>query len=112
MKCEERGKVTPSLLFSAKLGGGSGSNAPTIPVSCGGNGRTTCPTSCGGSFDPITIITTRAVCEEAACVAEKTLECPDRSDRWWAKRDTWTKDPRADSEEVQGHTTEAVTRTP
>ena len=58
MKCGERGKVTPSLLFLAKLSGGSGSNAPTIPVSYGSNGHTTCPTSCGGSFDPITAIPT------------------------------------------------------
>ena len=54
MKCGERGKVTPSLLFIVKLSHGSRSNAPTIPVSCGSNGRTTCPTSCGGRFDPIT----------------------------------------------------------
>ena len=47
-----------------------GSDAPTISVSCTGNGCTTCPTSGIGSFDPIIVITTRAVCEEAACVAE------------------------------------------
>ena len=70
-KCGERGKVTPSLLFIAELGGGSGSDAPTISVSCAGNGCTTCPTSGGGSFDPFITITTRAVCEEAACVAER-----------------------------------------
>ena len=63
--------MTASLLFIAELGGGSGSDAPTISASCAGNGCTTCPTSSGGSFDPITTITTRAVCEEAACVAER-----------------------------------------
>ena len=62
--------MTASLLFIAGLGGGSGSDVPTISVSCAGNGCTTCPTSGGGSFDPIIAITTRAVCEEAACVAE------------------------------------------
>ena len=48
-----------------------GSDAPTIAASCAGNGCTMCPTSGCVSFDPITTITTRAVCEEAACVAEK-----------------------------------------
>ena len=62
--------MTASLLFIAELGGGSGSDAPTISASCTGNGCTTCPTSGSGSFDPIIVITTRAVCEETACVAE------------------------------------------
>ena len=47
-----------------------GSDAPTISTSCAGNGCMTCPTSGCSSFDPITAITTRAVCEEASDVAE------------------------------------------
>ena len=64
------GKVPASPPIYSRIRRRFGSDAPTISTTRGGNGYATCPTSVYGSFDPITAITTRAVCEEAACVAE------------------------------------------
>ena len=69
-KCGGGGKVTAFPPIYSGIRRRFGSDAPTFSTPRDGNGRTTCPTSGCGSFDPITAITTRAVCEEAACVAE------------------------------------------
>ena len=69
-KCEGGGKVSAVPPIYSRVKRRFGSDAPTISTSRDGNGCTTCPTSGCGSFDPIIVITTCAVCEEAACVAE------------------------------------------
>ena len=69
-KCGEGGKVSAFPPIYSGIKRRFGSDAPTISTSRDGNGCTTCPTTGCGSFDPITAITTRAVCEEAADVAE------------------------------------------
>ena len=69
-KCGGGGKVSTFPPIYSGIRQRFGSDAPTIPTSCDGNGCTTCPTSGCGSFDPIIVITTRPVCGEAACVAE------------------------------------------